>query len=426
MLTDDEVSGLISTGYEQRNTEFKSSGSLGEGSFRAKVARAAIALANQRDGGRVIIGVSETDGIQNGLSMELAREYEDFDTVVDRINTYADPPLRLDVTLRTPFEGVVVAVIEVAEFDEIPVLCKRQFGGVLVQGQLYTRSMAKPESSASHTQNELRALLAVAVEKGLSRFIETARRGGVDLIGPVTSRAEAQLAEALESQLFARVVVGPHLLVRFAPVGEESDVIEYDQLAPIVAGNQVSAAGWRFPIMSTPSGVQRGQDWFGDLDTSSRSAEAWQFFQSGVFVLGVTFPEGFSADWESVAARTADEPHVPIWFLIAYVTMTVEFAARLQRAAFNSLSLDVQLSIANAEGWVLSVSNPSRAGFHSRYSLTDGTWTRTITITPENALTSSREIAASVLRHMLVRFGWDGVTDEIILGVQDETLGAEV
>ena len=49
----------------------------------------------------------------------------DFDTVVDKLNRYADPPVRVSRDLRQLPGGEDVVVLQVAEFDDIPILAAR-------------------------------------------------------------------------------------------------------------------------------------------------------------------------------------------------------------------------------------------------------------------------------------------------------------
>ncbi|NDK32445.1 AlbA family DNA-binding domain-containing protein [Nesterenkonia haasae] len=130
MLTNEELAALVATGAEQRSIEFKSTGSTNTESFVATVARACIALANQRDGGHVVIGVADNDpgGHSGGIDPQHLREWLSYDTVMQKINVYADPPLTLRLEERHLPSGAAVIVIEVAEFDQVPILSNRDYG----------------------------------------------------------------------------------------------------------------------------------------------------------------------------------------------------------------------------------------------------------------------------------------------------------
>lgn len=99
MLSNEELAASVELGVETRAVEFKGAGSTGAKDFVATVARACIALANQRDGGHVVIGVVDNDpgGSNGGLDDAQLAEWLNADNVLSKINTYADPPLALRI-----------------------------------------------------------------------------------------------------------------------------------------------------------------------------------------------------------------------------------------------------------------------------------------------------------------------------------------
>ena len=86
---------LISLGHEQSGVEFKGHGLRNEPNFFAKVALAMLGMSNRRDGGIIIIGVSEDKlgrPIPEGLSKEEVASWT-YDDLADAIDKYADPSL---------------------------------------------------------------------------------------------------------------------------------------------------------------------------------------------------------------------------------------------------------------------------------------------------------------------------------------------
>ena len=94
-------------------------------------------------------------------------------------------------------------LIEVKEFDDIPVLCKRAYDDVLRDGACYVRTSRKPETSEIPTQTEMRELLSLATEKGVRRYIEQLERLGIvslPAVAPQTvdeERFNQELGDAL-------------------------------------------------------------------------------------------------------------------------------------------------------------------------------------------------------------------------------------
>lgn len=213
MLSEDEVRAFIDAGHETRSVERKGAGSRDDRELLVNVARAAMALSNQRGGGYVFIGVADGDrtGDSSGLAPDELASWLDFDTVSAQINRYADPPVQITVAERHLPNGRPIVVVEVSEFDEIPTICGRDYAPRLLRGAIYTRSMAKVESSAAITQNELREVLALATEKAVDRFLRTASGAGAALSsGP--SDADRFKQQSDEWAIAANPVLNvPHL-----------------------------------------------------------------------------------------------------------------------------------------------------------------------------------------------------------------------
>lgn len=422
MLSNEELAALIEVGVETRGIEFKGPGSTSSKDFVALVARACMALANQRDGGHLVIGVVDKDpgGASGGLTEEQVDEWLAYDTVVAKVNTYADPPLRLALARRQLPNGSFVVVIEVAEFAEIPILSARDYGRTIVRGQLYTRSLAKPESSAQNTQNELREVLALATEKQLQTFLRTARHAGL-AVEPGSSNEGLFEAErqALLQQPIASVVAGmPRMTVAICPEKYEEDWLPYESLRGLVANNAVRFRGWPFPYVHR---IVHGDRWVGEAQEEMHP-EVWAMHQSGQFVDVRPLPLGFGPDSDGFHDPNTDGPFLPVWFPVMFVFEAAAFAARLQRVAFLGESLNVTIALEGAVGWELVVADPRRSGFHGSYRFGSQRWERSVTLEPGAIEEDVKSIAAETSRDLLLRFGWAGVTEEIVRGMQDDLL----
>lgn len=174
-----EFEQFLAFGREQRGVEFKGPGSSTDKRFRATVARAMLALANIRDGGIVIIGV--TDSLEPlGLDSEKLDSWKDYDTIADRINRYAEPPIAFTLEILSYQEKNFVA-IKVDEFVDVPHLCRVDDSEILVEGALYIRPRAKPESSQIKTHTDMRDLLDLMQEKSLRKILRTVSRAGAEI-----------------------------------------------------------------------------------------------------------------------------------------------------------------------------------------------------------------------------------------------------
>ena len=197
-MTDTEFAEIMALRHELRGVEFKGPGPLTGGRLAAQVAKAAIGMANRRSGGSVIIGVQEdADFIPVGLSETEAATWN-YDAVADQIARYADPGVEFDLEIKE-FGGNRFAVIEVAEFADIPVLFKKAFDGVLRDGACYVRTRRKPETSDLPTYADMRDLLDLSIEKGVIRYLAGAQRVGLyhPTETPAAETDERQFGEQL-------------------------------------------------------------------------------------------------------------------------------------------------------------------------------------------------------------------------------------
>ncbi|MFG0256411.1 MAG: ATP-binding protein [Phycisphaerales bacterium JB043] len=162
---------------ETQSIEFKESQDWS--TLSARVARTCLAMSNLRDGGIVVIGISERDDqvTITGVDDNVIATY-DTDVVIDQINKFADPPLDVSV-VAIELDGNTLIVIHTQEFREIPTVCKRSFEQELQNGTMYFRPRGRPRTEKVQTSHELREILDLAAEKRTRQFISTATRVGL-------------------------------------------------------------------------------------------------------------------------------------------------------------------------------------------------------------------------------------------------------
>ena len=124
-----------------------------------------LGMANRRDGGRVIIGVQDIGSVLNPIGLDEAQLATwNYDHVSDRVAVYADPGVVFDLEIKE-YNGRSYVVIQVEEFGDVPVLCKRAYDDVLRDGACYVRPRRKPETTEIPTYADMRDLLDLATEK---------------------------------------------------------------------------------------------------------------------------------------------------------------------------------------------------------------------------------------------------------------------
>lgn len=203
-ITDQEFKDILALGHERRGTEFKGPGLRTDKSYFAKIARAVLGLANHRDGGIIVIGVEDRKGtiMPVGLSVEDLSTWT-HDDVSTSIAAYADPSVSFDLQILKHEEGNYV-ILRVYQFDDIPVLCKQEYSKgtqiVLRKGACYVRSGHKPETSEIPSQEDMRNLLELAIDNGVSKFVARAHKAGFT-IGPPPTPLPPNHQALFEAQL---------------------------------------------------------------------------------------------------------------------------------------------------------------------------------------------------------------------------------
>ncbi|MBT5421349.1 MAG: ATP-binding protein [Candidatus Cloacimonetes bacterium] len=168
-MTNGEMLDYITHGQEERNLEYKSDGCWSDQRFRSKLIKTILAMSNIQHGGILIIGVTENDEVFSaiGIGDENALSYRQ-DDVSTVVNEYADPFVDVNVT-RIKIDDKKFIIIEVAEFDSIPTLCKRDDQYGLRRGAIYVRPRRMNQSIEVPTQTDMREIIDLAVDKQLTK-----------------------------------------------------------------------------------------------------------------------------------------------------------------------------------------------------------------------------------------------------------------
>ena len=175
----EELRNLITRGSEARNRELKRSMDWNSAETKRKLTKSILAMSNLRDGGFIIIGVSEHNRGEfsaDGMTDEDKRSFS-ADDMDDYVHNFADPYVEFDLR-EISLDDKAFLVIRVSEFDESPVICGRDAEG-LRKGAIYTRSRRKPETVEVPDHIEMREIVDLAVEKRLRKEVELIRSLGL-------------------------------------------------------------------------------------------------------------------------------------------------------------------------------------------------------------------------------------------------------
>jgi predicted HTH transcriptional regulator len=178
MAKRDELEQLLRAGREGLGVEFKVSMSWSESTTQGKVIRAALALANKRDGGIIAFGLEQPEGqpLHQLIGMSQG-DHDSFDPdgIAAIVNSHATPHIDLSLEHLT-IDGKRFVVIDVREFTDFPVICSRDFvvagRQVVIRGKLYCRSRRMAESTEVQSPEDMRDILDLATAKALERYFK--------------------------------------------------------------------------------------------------------------------------------------------------------------------------------------------------------------------------------------------------------------
>lgn len=197
-MPEQSIIDLILHSSEERNLEYKRSMCWDNNDTKMKVTKTSMAMANIPDGGVMVFGVDEISSGHFepvGMNPDDANSFNQ-DDVSDFINGYADPFVELKVE-KIEYDGRQFVIIQIQEFAELPIICKKDGQENLRRGGVYTRPRRKFESVLVPSQTEIREILEMAIDKRIRKYREDLFRWGIIR---ATSPEELD-AEKFEEQL---------------------------------------------------------------------------------------------------------------------------------------------------------------------------------------------------------------------------------
>jgi hypothetical protein len=150
-------------------------------------------MSNLPDGGWIVIGVNEEPPGEFkpvGLALSDIATFQQ-DHVQSHVNDYADPYVELTLSLLKLDEVGTFAVLTIAPFDRVPVICKKDGPEGLRAGAVYTRARKKHETIEIPSQTEMREILSRAsLIEAQQRIRDAEQVGLISHSQPVPSAPE--------------------------------------------------------------------------------------------------------------------------------------------------------------------------------------------------------------------------------------------
>ncbi len=176
----DRVIGALDICQEGQGIDFKESAPWD--SLKWRIIKTVLAMGNLRDGGIIIIGSSEREQTWDlsGITPDHLATF-DVDNIIDAVNSFASPHLDLDIALVKYSNGHQFLAIQVNEFDNTLIVCKKNgsAGTGIVEGAVYVRPPGIAKTTRVMNASQMHDMLELAAEKRARRILETARRVGL-------------------------------------------------------------------------------------------------------------------------------------------------------------------------------------------------------------------------------------------------------
>jgi hypothetical protein len=425
---------------ELQDIDFKESKPWDE--LKWKIIKTAIAMGNLRDGGIIIMGVSERDDTWQltGISQEHLKTF-DVDVLTDQVNAYISPHVDLTLVIEEKYsKNQKFLAIQVSEFSDTPLVCKKNGpdGKDLVKGTVYIRSFGKPETTKVTTAEQMHDLLELAAEKRARRILEVSRRIGLVPRASSIELFDKELQD-LDTQLPLPILQTPHWRVNLRPEYYDYELIpSLSECFKLVEQNRVRLRGWFYPYLNSDR-EKRAQEsnWIASWEDIV-FMEYWRLYQSAQFlhlfrILEATSSESrerleswkkqlltksTNIDWSSVSG------FISITNCVYNVTQIFEFAARLCNHGTYSGTITIAISLNNVKNFVLAA-EPGRLGFKyckANEDVLEHSWT----VQSDVLVANSAEEALKAIVWFMERFGWFNPSLEVFKKDQQELLQRQI
>jgi predicted HTH transcriptional regulator len=160
----EELESKIEAQAETQTTEFKGACSWSA----SQLAKDILALSNVQDGGAIIVGVEDKTYARQGVTTDQRATY-DADIMKDQMSAYADPHVNFSVAFPKDRTGLEYVAIRVYQFEEIPVICRKDSIDTRAGVIYYRNKNRRIESAAVSNSYDMRDIIELATVRMMQR-----------------------------------------------------------------------------------------------------------------------------------------------------------------------------------------------------------------------------------------------------------------
>ena len=166
-MTTQELEEKLEGATETQSIEFKNSCDWSTKTFAKDI----LALSNVQDGGYIIIGVEDENFQRKGITKTQKETYK-IDVMKDQITAFADPHVNFTLDFSKDREGKEYAVIHVFQFEEVPVICRKDSVDTKAGTIYYRNKNRRAESAPVSNSYDMRDIIQLATIRMMQRKVE--------------------------------------------------------------------------------------------------------------------------------------------------------------------------------------------------------------------------------------------------------------
>ena len=437
MISDQRIRELIAIGNENRNLDYKGpfSWTAAEKDEQIAIVKDVLAFANTRDGGLILVGINDKTGALDGLTDEQSSSFEQT-RFNDFVQEYTEPKHSCFIYHRQ-IDGKKIVAIEIPEFSDIPILCKRTVQSttnpkkiLLRKAGLYKRT-DKATSELVEDASEMRELL----NRGLLRRQDELLTAMNRILRPNSEsqsvESESQFSTEMQDAInFLEGIADsklrelPHWVVALRPTSySKKRIPELGELQRLVRASAVSLRGWNFPhinegyVTNFSDGFQAVTDW--KDSPFGRHVEGFRAYRSGLFVWG-------SDLWEENASEYRNRSVLSFLGVIYGVTEWMTFAQRYYEAFLPiEAAIRVEMTLTGTMNRSLIATYPAvpmPLDFTARID--------TVSANEQVEMTELRSdtqgVARKLIKDIFELFNWNNPREDVLQGWQRELIEKRV
>ena len=428
MLLEEDIRQLLKIKTESKNLDYKEglNWDTSPKDKKLEIVKDILAMANTQDGGKIIFGVKDSDYDFIGLSEV---DFKSFDPtkVNDFLHNYTEPQHSCQV-YKYKIDEKYVVVIDVPEFPEVPIICKKDFYSsdnnkqILKKGQIYIRT-EKASSEAISSVEEMREFLGRALTKKgdeLLHSIERLIKGKP--IKPTEESEEKNREEIKEADDFLSQNIGEGLkkngyweVIAYPTQYSPKRIPDHKTIKELIKKSRVQLSGWYFPHIDNEnsSNFSKGRESY----TTWIMIEGYRAYQSGLFVWKKVFWEDIN-DYKTHDNMLALSSESAVWSITEFFL----FFKRYYEEIDIESDLHIKIVLNGTKDRKLVDLDSLRPQFGKYSAVKENSVTIEENLKVVDLKAAYKEIANRIARRIFSIFDWDDASEAMIDNWQTQLL----